>query len=52
MSPAEFVNPPDGSLMRLIPGGTARLGSTLDEIEYAVGLDKDSELTKILSFFR
>jgi formylglycine-generating enzyme required for sulfatase activity len=44
MTPAEFVNPPDGSLMRLIPGGTARLGSTLDEIEYAVGLDKDSEL--------
>jgi formylglycine-generating enzyme required for sulfatase activity len=44
MNPAEFFYAPDGSLMRLIPGGKATLGSTLDEIEYAVGFDKDAKL--------
>jgi hypothetical protein len=44
MYPAEFVNAPDRCLMRLIPAGKAILGSTREEIEYAVRLDKDGEL--------
>jgi formylglycine-generating enzyme required for sulfatase activity len=44
MDPPEFVNAPDRCLMRLIPGGKVILGSTPDEIEYAIQLDKDGEL--------
>src|SRR4029077_9840091 len=34
----------DGSLLRLIPAGNSIFGSSLEEIEYAIQLDKESEL--------
>jgi formylglycine-generating enzyme required for sulfatase activity len=41
--PETFTNPFDGSLMRLIPGGTFFMGSTSQETEAARRMDADGE---------
>jgi iron(II)-dependent oxidoreductase len=38
-----WVNPRDGSVMRLVPAGEFIMGSTLDDIEAATHMDKDGE---------
>jgi formylglycine-generating enzyme required for sulfatase activity len=43
-TPAESFIAADGSLMRLIAPGKAILGSTPDEIEYAIGFDPGGKL--------
>jgi formylglycine-generating enzyme required for sulfatase activity len=44
MTPTEFLNPSDGSLLRLIPEGDAVLGSDTEQIARAIQLDKDGNL--------
>jgi len=39
--PETFINPTDGSTMRLIPGGEFTMGSTEQDIENARNLDQD-----------
>ena len=41
--PATFVNPRDGSTMRLVPGGTFFMGSSRQDTETARNLDADGE---------
>jgi formylglycine-generating enzyme required for sulfatase activity len=43
MSTETWTNPRDGSLMRLIPLGAFTMGSTREDIESAVRMDKDGE---------
>jgi formylglycine-generating enzyme required for sulfatase activity len=40
----EFFVAPDQSLMRLVPAGSSVFGSSPDEIESAIHLDRDGEL--------